>query len=269
MEYFVLGQVVRLTHAVYSDAGVLTNAATITLTITLPDGTTTTPTPIVNTGTGSYRYDYTTAQAGRHTYRWTTTAPIAPDDGTFDVHPTTAGIISFETAKAHLNITAATTTDDEELRGYIEAATEVVERHTGKTVVRRTITEHHTVSGASMLWLDHRPVLALTSVATYDAVTTWNVPDLHLDDDLGLITVTAGSTLTGHVVVTYVAGMQIVPSNYRLAAGIIVQHLWQTQRGTRGGPRVGGMDDTATVIMGYAIPNRALELLGPTPPMVA
>jgi hypothetical protein len=85
------------------------------------------------------------------------------------------------------------------------------------------------------------------------------------------VTATAGLALTGRVMVTYVAGLTEVPANYGLASRIIVQHLWQTQRGSAGSPGVGGLETpgAGSYSYGYAIPNRAIELLGPQSPLVA
>ncbi len=53
-----------------------------------------------------------------------------------------------------------------------------------------------------------------------------------------------------------------VPAAVRIATAIIVQHLWRTQNGP--GRARGQVDDLAAVPgAGYALPNRALELLAP------
>jgi gp6-like head-tail connector protein len=266
VEYFVVGQVVRLMHTVLNDTGSPANAATVTLTITLPDATTVTPTP-TNTGTGTYRYDYTTTQAGRHTYRWDTTGPIAPDDGVFDVQGSPLGIISLEDAKTQLNIT--TSTHDEELRRIIESATEVIERHTQTAVVRRTRVDYPVTHCARRIHLTWAPVILLVSVRTIDGLTSWNVADLHVVPDTGRVSILAGGYFTGDLEMIYVAGRTVISANHLKSAELIVQHLWETKRGTRGGPRPGGMDDTVTVPgMGFAVPRAALELLGKSPTMV-
>jgi hypothetical protein len=54
----------------------------------------------------------------------------------------------------------------------------------------------------------------------------------------------------------------VIRATDSLAAQIIIEHLWQTRRGARGGPRPGGMDTTLVHGLGFAIPNAALELLG-------
>lgn len=266
-----LGDQVPLTVETRDAAGALANAGSITLTITLPDRTTVTP-AVTNPSIGRYQVDYLTAQAGRHRVRWVATGANAsayPDVFNVDLADNGA-LVSLAEVKAHLNY-GTSTTDDEEIRDWIPTATPIIERHTGKTIVQRTFVDRITTGSTDQLWLNHHPVISLTSIATLDGVTTWSVTatDVDIDPDLGVLTLLAGTPWSGRLKVTYIAGMAVVPDNYSKAARIIVQHLWETQRGTRGGPRVGGMDDTTAVVMGYAIPNRALELLGPTPPMVA
>jgi hypothetical protein len=83
----------------------------------------------------------------------------------------------------------------------------------------------------------------------------------------------AGGTVAGPLRVTYVAGRRIVPAAITAAAKIILQHLWRTQQGP-GRPQRGVDDfDVTEPIpgLGYAIPNRAVQLLEPykQPPGVA
>lgn len=273
MEYFVVGQVVRLTHSVYNDLGVLTNPSTITLTISLPDGTSSGPLTPTNTDTGLYRYDYTTVAAGPHLYRWDTTGPTAPDDGMFDVRGTSTAVISLADAKAHLNKAAGVTVDDEELRGFVEAATAVIERHTGKVVARRTITERVTASYARELWLAHRPIISVTSITTTDGLTTWGVGPTVIslaDGASGVIRWLSGPYWHGDLLVTVVAGMSVIPANYTLAAKYIVEALWSSQRQPGIGPAPATFGGEPEVSVGpVTIPPMALQLLGPSPPMVA
>lgn len=178
-------------------------------------------------------------------------------------------MLSLSEAKEQLNITSAV--HDSELGVFVDAATKVVERYTGRAVVAAEVTERHRVSGEQMLRLFRSPVTALGSIV--GPVYTWDTANLDLDTDAGIVTVLSGPLFGGLLTVTYTAGYTDVPENYNLAARVIVQHLWETQRGRMGGPRVGGMDDSMSNLAGggrgYAIPNAALELLGPTPPVVA
>ena len=62
--------------------------------------------------------------------------------------------------------------------------------------------------------------------------------------------------------VTYVAGWgTAVPAALNLFARIVVQHLWDTQHGPSQRPSMGGQEMVQPAGFGYAIPNRAAELL--------
>ncbi len=263
-----LGDVVPLAVTVTDATGTATNASSVTLTITLPDGTTVTPSvanpPAV---TGVYTCDYPTVQAGRHVARWTSSGPQAAYVDAFDVSPAEPGyLISLADAKEQLKITSSTS--DEEVRRYLGATTVVVEDHVGQAVVRRTFSEEHTANCGAFV-LTRNPVISLVSVALVDGTFTWDVSTLHVSP-AGVVTSPLGISPHGHLAATYIAGMAIVPDNYALAAAIILQHLWDTKRGTRGGPRPGGLDDSLGVVgAGFAIPNRALELLGGGMPGIA
>lgn len=257
-----LGDVVRLTWTNKSPAGAPVNADAVTLTITLPDGTTTNLSPTNPPATtGQYLYDYQTVQPGRHLLRWvgTGTNPGAHTD-MFDVRPAwPAYIVGLADAKLQLNMT--TSTDDEELRFYLEAATDVVEDILGRAVIRRTFTEEHTAWGEFML--NWTPVVSLASVATVDGTTTWNVADLHVSK-AGVVSAKAGVTaVEGDITVTYTAGETVVRSNWSLAARIIIQHIWDTQRGSQGGAHPAGLETPGAGFtrFGFLIPNRAKELL--------
>jgi hypothetical protein len=78
----------------------------------------------------------------------------------------------------------------------------------------------------------------------------------------------------GRYTVTYTAGRAAVPPTIKLAALILLQHLWRTQYGASRVPS-GGNDDWSVTDpipgFGYAVPNRVLQLLEPfkLPPGVA
>lgn len=277
-----VGDVHRLKWTNTSPAGDPVDGGTVTVTITLPDSTTAGPITVTPTGTGVYQYDYPTVQAGRHVAHWVATSPNpGADVDVFDVRPADLPyIVSLEDVKAQLNITSDR--DDEELRSYIEAATEVVERHVGMAIVPRTVTEvhyaHRQTGQGDVDWvyveqsnranprrlaLNAFPVLSLISVATLDGSMTWDPDSLHVDA-AGVVSVLSGPSLFGDIQTVHRAGMTVTPAHYGLAARIIIQHLWETKRGAaRGAVRAGGMGDTLPVPgLGYAIPNRALELLG-------
>lgn len=270
---FDLGAVVPLGTEVRDSAGSLANAGAMALTITLPDATLVTSSPVTPTSTGVYAYDYTSAQAGRHTVRWVATGLNAGAyTDSFDVREAAPpAILSLADAKKHLNKTS--TTDDDEIRSWVEAITAGIEGLCGPVTVR-TVVERHDVTRARMICLRSIPALALTTVAPIlTGGTSYTVGDLDLDTETGIVQREDGGVLYGPLRVTYTAGRRIVPAAMSSAARIILQHLWRTQQGP-GRPQlgVGDFDVTEPIAgFGYAIPNRALQLLEPyrLPPGVA
>ncbi|MGW6910253.1 hypothetical protein [Streptomyces sp. NPDC054940] len=262
---FDLGDTVRLAADATDPGGTLTNATGATLTITLPDGTTTSP-AVTNppAQTGKYTVDYVSAQAGRHLARWVFTGPASAYTDMFDVRPADPPLImSLADARKHVNATV--TTHDEELRGWVEATTKAVEYFVGP-VARRTVTETHDRAVAHKLALRRTPAISLTTVAAVlTGGTSYAVADLDLDGETGIVRRKDGGLLYGPLRFTYVIGRTIVSVNISHGGRIILQHLWKTQGGGMGRPAPGGMEDYAVTEpipgLGFAIPNRALELL--------
>lgn len=184
-------------------------------------------------------------------------------------------MITLADAKLQLNIDTLDTSHDVELEAYVAAAIAAVERHTNTVGDVRTVAdERHQARGTAKLWLYRKPVQSVTTLARVDGTLTWDVADLDVDVNSGLLRVVSGPLFSGLVSVTYEAGHDPVPANYNLAARIIVQHLWSTQRGAMGNRRVTTvMDDSMANLSnfgrGYAIPNAALELLGEPIPVIA
>lgn len=255
------------------DTGTLANAGSVVLTITLPDGTTTLP-AVTNPSTGRYEAVYLTVQAGIHHVRWVATGVNSSAyKDTYNVDPGTAGaLLSMSEARRQLNI--STTGDDDELRDWIGAITPVIERHIGKTILRTTKVERRYLYGyTTMICTRTKPIISLTSIVTLDSGgPTWGVTstDVDIDADAGTLLALIRPWY-GNLKITYVAGMTAVPNNYAKAAGLILQHLWSSQRGKeRGAPYVGGGLGSVTATpgagytsYGYLIPEGALELLGP------
>lgn len=256
---YEVGDTARLSYDVKDPAGTLVNATGITLTITLPDDTTTSP-AVTNppAQTGKYFVDYVIAQAGRHVLVWTTTNPVTAYTDVLNAATTAGGIVGLTETKDHLNLSQALSTDDEELRRHIGAATRVVEWKCG-AVVRRNVTE--VLPGGCELVLGQRPVISLTSLTPIiTGGVTVQVSDLDLDPQTGIVRRKDGSWISGMQRVVYRAGRAIVPDNLILAAFVIIEHLWSTQRGGRGT----NVDQEETVylqLFGFAVPRRALELL--------
>jgi hypothetical protein len=158
--------------------------------------------------------------------------------------------------KENLNIAALNTTNDEELRRYIDVATEIVERYCGKAFRRQTITT--TPAGGEFYYLLRPPVLSITSVVIDG--TTLSPSAYRVNKNSGVLQlVTTTGIYVDSMTVTYVAGYVDPPAPVRHATILLVAHLFETQRGRVGRPR--NSEDTFQSGSTYTLPNRVSELL--------
>lgn len=166
----------------------------------------------------------------------------------------------------------ASSESDIELEEYIEALTAVIERHVGPVEEREFI---EMVEGRSFsMCLTNVPAVSLVSVAP--ALTDGPALDLStlvLDQRKGIVH-RKGGTFAGTMwEVKYKAGRAEIPPTIKLAALLLLQHLWRTKNGPARGRGTADDFDTSEQVFGYgyAIPNRVLHLLEPfkLPPGVA
>lgn len=277
MARYPLGGPVRVSTTVRV-AGVLTTPTAIELDVLAPDGTTATYDAPSTTGTGLYYQDIPAADlpaVGRYRFTWTTTgtgAGVVP--GSFDVYAADdLSIISLEDAKQQLTMPASSTVNDDELRFMVASATSVIERLAG-AVVPRTVTE--TVrqrGGCASLMLPTCPVLSVTSLTSIADSLSYDVSALYVDSPLaGIVRRADGGAIRGGPwTAVYRAGRVEVPPNIGLAARMLVQHLWETQRGgPPSAPRMEVGVEGVTPGVWFAVPNKVKELLeGESMPMVA
>lgn len=258
-----LGDVVALSVNVKDSTGTLANATAVACTITLPDATTSTPS-VTNSSTGVYTISYTPTVVGRHTVRWVATGTNASAyTDAFTVQDSALlSLISLSEFKSHLNSTS--TTNDEELRECLDTATSAAENLTGRVLARRSITETYD-GGESVLRLRTPCALSVTSVT--ENGTTLASTGYRLRHGVVLERIVNSQTFdwyvgTDTVSVVYVAGVS--GRDLAVAQGgvrAIAKHLWDTQRGAMTiGPRD---DDFIVPGYGWAIPNRAAQLLEP------
>ncbi|MFJ9020802.1 head-tail connector protein [Streptomyces sp. NPDC102259] len=181
-------------------------------------------------------------------------------------------LVTLEEAKRQLDID--TDTHDVELQLYVDSLDAVIEGYVG-VVEQREVTDAITGGGPALSVL-HPPLLSVTSLAggVPGGSTTYAADTLDASP-AGIIALQDGSHFpVGRYAVTYMAGRATVPPTIKLAALILLQHLWRTQYGASRVP-VGGADDWSVTDpipgFGYAVPNRVLQLLEPfkLPPGVA
>lgn len=266
-----LGGVAVLTYTATDVNGTAVNGTTCTLTITLPDGTVDGPHTLTGTS-GVYTYNYLTTQPGRHAYRFVATGTPGPGvgvgayDDVFDVYGPVLSLVSLADTKRLLRVSVATFDDD--LRAFNESTAAFIDTYCGPMVPRQ-VTERYT-AGSQSLMLRSVPVYqpvgqpyALTSITP---VRSYGVPidisQLSVDMKTGEVVNRIGLPFwPGEYDVTYWAGRQLIKPNVLLAAQVILKHLWAQERGGGRPTTTPGAADDVSVLYGFAVPNRALELL--------
>lgn len=258
-----VGASVPIAVDVKDSTGALANSASVTLTITLPDGTTTSPTvtnPPANIG--QYRFTYVPTLPGRYPWRFVATSLNAPYEDTFDVRAASTALLSLADAKRQLKIT--NTASDDELRGFIESATEIVESYVGP-IVPRSFTRRVNMRYRQYIHLPHTNVTAITGLTLVsDGSTPIALTSITVDATTGIVSFkTPGGIFPyNDMDITYTVGQSYVKANWITAAGLIVQHLWQAKLGNL--PSIQG-DDPGYVVTGagHRVPYRAIALLDP------
>lgn len=274
MAVYDLGDVAALGVTILDAAGNPANATTVVATVAAPDGTTSTPS-VTNSGTGLYDIAYTPTQYGRYTIRWVATGTNASayaDE--FTVRDFLAlGVVSFDEVKAHLNIAASNTTNDEEIRRFIDAATDLAENYVGCILGRQTFASEMYDGNVEHLRLRNPRAMTITSV--YENGLLLQSTDYVLDPTgQRLYRVTTGAISSpsyfgiwapgaNNIVVSYVAGFVNPPAAVRQGVLEIIRHLWQTQRGSASVMGRVQTGDDFYPSSTFSLPRRAMELLDP------
>lgn len=240
--------------------------AAVTFTVTLPDGTPAAGSPFegVKDDVGLYHYDYVTTVPGIHQYYPTGTNAGVDAKGTPDVFTvaplTTAALISLADAKEAINDDTGTG-DDLELLLMVRAATEIINGLAGyslATTVTETLEPTVDRYGRGVIMLSHIPVLTVQSIvgALPGAAAVTVDPD-SLDTMSGQYA--SQSAFHGPQKVTYTAGRAGAAWSLQEACRIVVQWLWETQRGVGTVP-LGGEDEIPNQAW-YGISDRVLALV--------
>lgn len=179
-----------------------------------------------------------------------------------------ADILTLADARSALRLPAADISNDADLTAtYIPAVTLIVEDIAGPQTNHAN--EVWTADGGDWSILLPTAVTGVDSVVE-DGVTLTVAVDYTVDLVNGIVH--RGSSLVPmrfrsgvqNVVITYDAAVTAT-ANVKLAARIILAHLWQSdQQGAR--PQFGTNEvEVVQTPSGFAIPRRAYELLKPTP----
>ena len=273
MPRYPQGQPITLSTTVKNSSGTLVNAGALTLTVSKPDATTQAYASPTNDGTGLYHQDIPTAdinQLGHYSYKWVATGTGAGVSfSVFEVFdPLEIAVLGLQDAKDHLNIPQATTTYDSEILSKIATIQASLEKLCGGPIFNRTVTERVQVSNYyTALVVRQRPLVSVTSITDIPSGAALSIADLELDTNAGIIRRKLEYPFIGrgpYFTVVYVAGQgTAIPASFNEAARIILEHLWQTQRGPARQPVIGGEEVVTLPGFGFAIPNRAAELLQP------
>jgi hypothetical protein len=290
-----VGVQVPLTFTLTDSNGTAQNASggtgTVVATVTLPDGTTSLPAVSAPGGTGVYAAVYTTTQVGHHIVTWAVpgTTPGSYTD-TFEVQPALdTTLVSLAEAKEILKLTA-TAQYDPVVQGYNSAITAWIESVVGPCV-QRTVVEVLPADGLAQA-LSQPPVISLTPwVSTPFFLANSGIPipspaspmypmriygitypaaALSLDPYRGIVKHQSGLPfIFGDYAWQYLAGRAVVPSSAYEAAKIALKHLYGVERGGQpGGTQAGYGSSEAEGVQtgfGFAVPNRAIQLLTATP----
>ena len=204
-------------------------------------------------------------RSGAYKAAWVATgANAAAYDDTFYVEPW-ASIVSLADAKAFLNIT--TSTNDEEIRSFVLAATTMVEEYTNRAFVSRSMTRRY--SGLTGTDRINAPV-GMTAVATVveNGVTLTPTVDYDLDPISVVLYRRSGTYYTRYwlpgilnISITGTVGSNTIPADVRHATLLLIEHLWDTQRG--GMTTVLGQEsaDEYNPQASYSMPRRVAEIL--------
>lgn len=273
MASYDLGDKVYLTWLTVDSAGTAVNPGTVTATITLPDGTTSSLTTATSV-TGTYTTTYVPTQAGRHVYAWSATGtwPQAFAD-VFEVRDIAdIGIVGYEEVLEYLNIPASSANENE-VRRFMDAATDLAEQYTGVILGRKTFTAELYDGGQEFIRIRNPKVVSVTAV--YENGFLLNSGQYVMDSTgqrlyrIGSGTLYATNSYgywtagMNNVSVTYVAGYANPPMSAKQGVLEIIRHLWTSQRGAMNvmGRQLAGDEMYSTPT--YSLPRRAMELLDP------
>jgi hypothetical protein len=291
---YYMGQDVGLTGTALDDNGnAATASLTVALTVTDPNGVVTHPTAATGPSGALSAVVPSVGTAGVWLYRWTATGTSVnwAYEDQFTVRPTgVEQMVDLVSVKKHLNLSLADTRQDDELQNFILAAADQA-----RDVCGPFLTETHTQffdGGVSTLSPDWVPLASILSITEYYGLSAFTLHEEPLGAQMDAFAFTADYN-TGQITrrtfggeaarfaegsknikVVYTAGRGgTIPYTVRLGALELIRHLWQqTQQGGR--PKFGGagMDgDSLGVPMGFALPDRVVELWAPfrRPPGIA
>jgi len=269
-----LGDKVYLSWNTVDSSGAAVNPGTVTLNITLPDATTvsvTTSTSVTGTYTGSYQ----PTLVGRHILAWSATGsyPQAFSD-IFEVRDINdIGIVGYDEVLEFLNIPSASANENE-VRRFIDASTDLAETYVGQVLGRRTYTSELYDGGGEFIRIRNPKAISISSVYENGDLVSSSAYALDYTGQR-LYRIGSGSLYAtnsygywaqgmNNLSITYVAGYVNPPMSAKQGVLEIIRHLWQTQRGAINVMSRTNSGDELYSTPTYSLPRRAMELLDPT-----
>lgn len=186
-------------------------------------------------------------------------------------------LITLAEAHSAINLSAANTTQDDELAQYVTAVSRRIDDLCGPVVIR-SVTETYG-GGVGSIVLRAVPVAAVTSVTEYSAgapttltaesLTAQGSTNYAFDTRTGVISRRSGwadSTFAAqNVVVVFDAGRYVstaaVDAKFKQAAAIMLAHLWRREQGAGTVTFAEAQFDDTTLTPSFAVPKAVLELL--------
>ena len=282
------GAQVPLSFSLTDTTGTPQNAAdidSVTCTVYLPDGTTSTP-DVTNPSAGTYQAIFTSTEAGHHVFVWICTDSAYPGafSDSFEVTATPdSTIVSLAEAKEILHMTA-TTVNDAKIQGYNAAVTTWIEYVCGP-VVQQTIYETLPIHGTEQVltrppvlelvaWTEVPPELAALGITLPSPPSPmirtkvygieYPLTQLYCDYERGIVTHTSGLPFYYCAYRwQYKAGRTVIPGGIYEASKIALKHIYMVENSGTGTGTGSGDEETTQTGFGFAVPNRALELLVP------
>lgn len=244
------------------------------LSVTAPDGSVAaafTLAQMTRLDVGQYRATVPVMMRGVYVYRWTATGiGQSSTSGQLSVG---MSLVRLTEVKAELNYRSIDVADDDELVGFILAATEAIEELCGPVLPRPvvdTIVAPAGVTGTYLsptLLLQQYPVLSVESVVTGSATSSTTLdPSTYVVDGSGRLVRTGAGSWGQRTVINYTAGRRATPATVRLACLELIAHWWQSSQQSRpagGSSIVGTYDDVDTqpATPDTGIPFRVLIML--------
>ena len=269
-----LGDKVYLTWNTVDSSGAAVNPGTVTLNITQPDATTSSVTTATST-TGTYTASFLPTQVGRHILAWSATGtyPQAFSD-IFEVRDINdIGIVGYDEVLEFLNIPTASANENE-VRRFIDASTDLAETYVGQVLGRRTFTNELYDGGTEFIRIRNPKAISITSVYENGALVSSSNYVLDYTGQrlyrIGSGTLYATNSYgywtagMNNIKITYVAGYVNPPMSAKQGVLEIIRHLWQTQRGAINVMSRTNSGDELYSTPTYSLPRRAMELLDPT-----